>query len=320
MTLERLIADASTKLKQQFGHTINDNKLKIYDTEQWKEFLSINDFQEDAHGLRVRESGITYIWKEAPEGESLVLHEYFGHGLYHELADKRKDPYDQLGVTNSKEADDEGFALWIEQQLANELGLSRNFKRRKQLLPTECHKLLDIFNYTEQQLTTPGAWSQAGLPYSFDQDEVRTLIRKFYHQNYQIELVATYGSQKPTSDLDLFIIGEEHSNYSNGWIDIYEINSKNAPDLIKNYDISVLSPLIHGTPIIGDKTPYKKLLKTTPISKQAIRYNLARSQEQEQLRQHTKDKRTKDLATDYARSYRQNARFLKKGAFLTGRV
>ena len=89
-------------------------------------------------------------------------------------------------------------------------------------------------------------------------------------------------------------------------------------DLIKNYDLSVISPITTGNSIRGDLDKYKKLFADASITPQAIKHNQARAQEAQRIAQNESPGTSNhQLANEYARGYRQNARFLKKGAYLT---
>jgi len=80
--------------------------------------------------------------------------------------------------------------------------------------------------------------SQLGFPKYYDSHKILNLIERFYNSSFHnIEFIILYGSQKPESDIDLFIVSKNKSkNYFNGWLDVYEVNILEFQDKINKLE------------------------------------------------------------------------------------
>jgi hypothetical protein len=128
-------------------------------------------------------------------------------------------------------------------------------------------------------------------------------------------MILSYGSKKPYSDIDIFIVSNNPSrNYFNGWLDIYELNVKDFEYLKNNLDISITDPISTGTQIYGTTLEkHQNNILNQPITSEAINHNILRSIQQKEALNKTTDARLIKIATGYAKTYELNAKELAQG-------
>ncbi|MEM5777913.1 MAG: nucleotidyltransferase domain-containing protein [Candidatus Aenigmatarchaeota archaeon] len=338
--LDFIIQDASSFLRTEFNLQLEQSQLKIYSPENWQNFCNVNGFNANSEGLYVPISYSAYVRIDSPVLVSNVFHELFGHGLFceHSQIGKRLveiiqnredeksflynevDPQKQpLGLCRRNIGNYEGFAVWLEALLCNETDTSNIFEQKKDRLPNDYISLFEYFQDVEQRLSRFGFMSQLGFPKFYDDSKVLDVVKRVYGSAfYNINFIIIYGSQKPESDIDLFVVSNNPStNFFNGWLDIYEVNREDFHMLSNNLDISVTDPLFTGRLIYGDKS-YFELLKqkiiSQTITQEAIAHNLAEAEKQSEYLQYfsENDKRRGDCLS-YIDSFSKNAEQLTQG-------
>lgn len=334
ISLESIIKDASDFIFKEFRLAVTDTSLRPYDEDDWKTFCDVNGFEKNSHGLYVPKYLSAYVLTNSPNLISNAFHEYFGHGLFCEksligktlvdLTRKNEDTksylYDQIdrarqpfGICNQNIANYEGFAVWMEELLCCETNNEKHWTKRKETLPKNYIALQEHFKDFEREISRFGLMSQMGFPKEYDSEKVIDAVKKIYSEKFNnIDFVIAYGSKKPYSDIDLFIVSNNESrNYFYGWLDIYELNRNEFKYLLDNLDISVTDPLFNGELIYGDKNHFEELRKYTlnlPITKEAINHNLRRSEMLiENLTRFESYPREKNSSERYIESYRSNA-------------
>ncbi len=281
-----------------------------------------------------------YVRVDSPVLVSNVFHEYFGHGLFceHSQIGKRLvdiiqnngdekpflfdevNPREQsLGLCKTNIANYEGFAVWLEVLLCEETDNSKVWQLKKDRLPDGFVSLFEFFQDAEQRLSRFGFMSQLGFPKFYDDDKVLEVVRRVYGSAFNnVDFVVLYGSQKPDSDIDLFVVSTNPSrNYFNGWLDIYELNRDEFYHALRHFDISVTDPLFSGKLIYGDKNSFEQLKQKVleqPITPEAVVYNLTEAEKQRELLPYIPetDKRRK-YCLSYINSFSQNAEQLSLG-------
>ena len=344
-SLDSLIKEASDFISSEFNLQIKKSQLKIYSPKNWKKFYEANKesiigFQKNDEGLYIPKSYSAYLREDSAFFVPNVFHEFFGHGLFCEqssigkklvkLTQNKGDAnsflYDKidlriqpLGLTNKNIDNYEGFALWLEALLCKETGNKKNWDLKKEAIHKDYRVLFEYFQEAEKKLTRFGFMSQLGFLKEYDGKKIVNTLKHLYGSNFNnIEFVVLYGSQKPESDIDLFIVSNNPSqNYFNGWLDIYELNKKYFQYLADKLDIRVTDPLFSGNLIYGDKSNFEKIKKeiqAQPISQEAINHNLKQAQkQQEYLPQFKESPRDKKNCLRYIKTYKINAQELSKG-------
>ena len=339
-SLESILGHASHFVRSEFNLQLKQSQLKIYSPENWREFCKVNGFNVNSGGLYITTSYSAYVRVDSPVLVANVFHEFFGHGLFveHSQIGKRLveiikqgkaersflfeevNPLEQpFGLCKTNICNYEGFAVWLEALLCEETGNSKIWKLKKDRLPDNFVSLFEFFQEAEQELTRFGFMSQLGFPKFYDKNKVLEVVRRLYGPSFgNIDFIVLYGSQKPESDIDLFIVSTNSSrNYFNGWLDIYELNRNEFYRALKHFDISVTDPLFSGKLIYGDKNPFeqiKKQILNQPTTQEAIDYNLKEVEKQEEYLQYFSetDKRRKDCLS-YIESFSRNAEQLSLG-------
>jgi hypothetical protein len=158
-----------------------------------------------------------------------------------------------------------------------------------------------------------------GFPKYYDDNRLVETLRHFYGSHFNsLHLVILYGSKKPESDIDLFVVSDNKSfNYTNGWLDIYELNIEEFEDLATKMDISVTDPLFGGDLIFGNVqylSRIKNELEHKEVTTSMISHNQSRACEQEQLSNLVpQNSREYKICKGYAQSYNIMSRELQTG-------
>ncbi|MFH1638373.1 MAG: nucleotidyltransferase domain-containing protein, partial [Candidatus Woesearchaeota archaeon] len=129
--------------------------------------------------------------------KSRSIRNYYGHGLYSKYSIHK----DQL--------EEEGFALWMEYYLSEVFNLDYDEEA------IESKALLSCFAEYSNCYTDFGLIYSCGLPKYYTNQTLTEIIRKIYGE---VNLALIYGSKKPYSDIDLFLITEKKPLFL-GWLD-----------------------------------------------------------------------------------------------------
>ncbi len=218
----------------------------------------------------------------------------------------------------------EGFAMWLEWLLAKEFLSEDAFWEKQEVYLRRFGKeyqnnisLVKEFISYSKTLTPHALLFDLGLPKHYDKNVLLEILNKIYGKKFDdLQLVLLYGSQKPESDIDLFIVDQESYNFFNGWLDVYAVKEDEIEMVIKNLDVGVTDALFTGELIHGSKdylTNLKNRALSVPITEKAVYYNLSKSKEQKEYHEKLDDERQKKIALSYSLSYRRNALELKKG-------
>ncbi len=339
-SIDSLIRDASSFIHSEFNLQLRKSQLKPYSPKKWQKFCKVNDFDVNSEGLYVPASYSAYVRTNSPFLTPNIFHELYGHGLFVEHSQIGKklteiiqnngdeksfmfdeiNPQEQLfGIAKHNIHNYEGFAVWLEALLCEETENSKIWQLKKDRLPDDFLSLFEYFQDIEQKLSRFGFISQLGFPKFYDENKVLDAIKRLYTSAFDnIDFIVLYGSQKPQSDIDLFIVSNNSSiNYFNGWLDIYELNRQEFNQQSTNLDISVTDPILTGKLIYGDKNYFERLkqkIKNQPITKEAINHNKKETEKQEKYLPHLSDhdKRKNDCLS-YIDSFSKNFEQLNLG-------
>jgi hypothetical protein len=339
--LDSLLLEASSFVSSELNLKIQQSQLKPYSLENWQQFCQTNSFEQSAGGLYVPQSLSAYVNAESPFLIPNIFHEYFGHGLFCEhsqlgqelveivqnegggnkfLHDEVEPQIQPLGLCSQNIGNYEGFAVWMEALLCEELGKQKIWETKKTSIPQFYQSLHEHFQDSEQKLTRFGFMSQLGFPKHYSDQQVVDVLKHLYRADKftKVDFVILYGSQKPESDIDLCVVSTNSSTqYFNGWLDLAELNRKDFQQRLTNLDIAITDAMFSGKLIYGEENNFSQLKQNildTPITKEAIDYNLAKAQYQREHLPHHKDNpRMKKLCLSYIESFSQNAQQLQKG-------
>lgn len=340
MNLAIQLQKANEFIQEEFSFNMIESKLALYSYNEWIAFCEGNALNKDAFGVYAPNLKKAYIRSDSPHLVSDAFHEYFGHGLFleqsligkelskiiEEKSDENSFLYEKInpkkqpfGIYERNIHNYEGFATWLEELLCKETSNEQSWKKKEKTVAKEYLELKEYFTEVEKQMTRFGLLAQLGFPKLYDGSKVVELTKKIYGNKFKnIEFIVLYGSLKPYSDIDLFVVSNNKShNYFNGWLDIYEVNKNEFNKGISHFDISMVDPLFSGTLIYGNKKKFekqKRLIKGQGIQPEHVIYNLERATEQKnflkKMSENTKQKRN---CFNYMKSFEDTASMLYKG-------
>ncbi len=332
-SLEQIVKDGAEFVKKEFGLEIDTNILKYYSNKDWNEFCEINNFNSASEGIYVP-GGKAYV-RNSPYIASNIFHEVYGHALFceHSIPGKillekqkqgiakdflKKECESTFNLTGQNLADYEGFAMWMESVICKETGRADIWEKKKDNMHEQYVELWKYFMSAEEKLTRYGLMAQMGFPKEYNSKKVVEVIKNIYGKNFDnIELILAYGSKKPNSDIDLFILSKNNrGELYNGWLDIYEVDNKNFEFMLNNFDISVTDPIISGELIYGSSTKLQKIkedLISKPINNEAIQYNNKMAELNLEASKKVEDSRLRNNGINYSKSYSLNALELSQG-------
>ncbi len=348
-TLEKVLKEAEEIINKEFNLFLKRSKLVLYNEREWNLFCKINNFNQYSEGLYSPIDYHAYVRTDSEVLISNIYHELYGHGFFiensilgkelikrikkenhqsikrfmHKLIDYRDQQY---GIAPTNYLNYEGFAVWMESWLCEKTGNQEIFDIKNKYLLPEYKYAYNLFKAYEEKFTEFGIIAKMGFPKFYTNEKIINILKKLYHERfYNIDFIILYGSKKPNSDIDLFIVSKNDSlNYFNGWLDIYQLNRDEFLKSLKKLDISVTDPLFSGELIYGDANYYENLKKKIlafPITKEMIKYNLIEAKKQEALIEYylkyfdskNISKRSLKIMLKYGYSFRKNAELLKRG-------
>lgn len=342
--IDSILENTSFFIFSLFGLDINKSKLKYYSKENWKEFCNLNNFKQESEGLYIPASYTAYVRTDSPFLMSNIFHELYGHGLFVEHSVIGKELVDiinsnqehnkqndflfnkinkqKFGICDYNIYNYEGFAFWLESILCEETDNTRIWNIKKDNLSKDYQDLFNHFKDAEEKLSRFGLISQMGFPKIYDNDKVLNSLQKLYGNNFSnIDFVVLYGSKRPNSDIDLFVVTDTETksrNIYNNTFDIYELNRNDFVNLSKNLNISVTDPMFSGELIYGNRNNFeyiKNYLLNKPITEQDINHNLEQSEIQKRILPYISkdDTRLLNNCLGYIDSFKYNAIELSKG-------
>lgn len=213
----------------------------------------------------------------------------------------------------------EGFAMWLEHFLSKATDNESLFeKKMDEFIHPNHRKLFEQFHDFSSQNGNFALIAQLGFPKYYEDITIVETLRKLYKDDFEsIELAILHGSQKPYSDIDLFIVSDKVRSCYNHWLDIFARTPEEFENDLNCFSIAVTDPLFSGKAIIGNSDYQEKLKQRVlnqPITQEAIQYNLTQSDEQARISlMYPEDSKERRITERYQQSFRRNAEELQKG-------
>jgi len=169
----------------------------------------------------------------------------------------------------------EGFAMWLEYFLSKAINQEDLFERKMdELVHPDYKKLFEQFLTFSENNGNFALIAQLGFPKYYDDNTIVDTLRRIYKDNFDsIQLAILYGSGKPYSDIDLFIVSDKIPSCYNPWLDIYARTPSDFETDSINFSIAVTDPLFSGKTIIGNSNYQQQLqqrILNQPITQEAI--------------------------------------------------
>lgn len=213
----------------------------------------------------------------------------------------------------------EGFAMWLEYFLSKANNQESLFeKKMDELVHPDYKKLFEQFLSFSEHNGNFALVAQLGFPKSYKDSTIVETLRRIYKDDFgSIDLAILYGSGKPYSDIDLFIVSDKIQSGYTPWLDIYARTPKEFEKDLSNFSIAVTDPIFSGKIIIGEisyQEQLKQRILNQPITQEAIQYNIAQSEEQGRIAlMYPEGSKEREIAESYQQSFRKNAEELQKG-------
>lgn len=351
--INSLVKKASQHYQQILGFEPRRTRFQTATKEEWKKFYKKYNFNHDSEGIFLPRNLTAYLLEDSENLHLNLFHEYFGHGLFCEYsrrgkfletlerklekAEKREfrgkrfflqelqDFRQQNPIFSilQKERERclalyETFAIWTEHYLSELYDIEDKFNQKYRELPKETKESLEDLLKFQQNYSELALFYEIGMPKYYDTEKIRNLLEKIFKDELKdTKLVLLYGSRKPYSDIDLFVVSSEIKDFSNGWLDIYSKTPEEFEYVVSVFDVSIINPLLTGELVLGDKRyleEKREQLREQPITQEAIYYNLINSKQQKILAaEYPKNSKENKVGNSYVKTYLRNALALKQG-------
>jgi len=346
--MEKLQKRISKFLQNKFNIIPKKSQLIYHEKKDWERYCLARDLNQSSEGFYCLRDLSAHILTDSEFLLQNLFHEFFGHGLYfehsingkeaHSLEQKLREEEKQCKSLNEikrlrqnnplynqilklQEQDfnqTEGFAMWMELYLS---ALTKNisgFEKRYEQLANSRKMILDKFIDYGKALGEHAVLFSCGFPKFYDNKILESLLKNIFKQDFEsIKFALLYGSRKPYSDIDLFIVSDKIKSNNFGWMDVYSIGKNHFEDLASKLDISVTDALFTGDLILGDKGYLEKIKKRilfSPITPNAIKFHKKHSEKAKILAsQCFNSLEHYRSAMQFNESYLKNAFELEKG-------
>ena len=291
------------------GYFPEQTSLRQIQESKWNEFTQGKGLDSNSSGIYLPRNQTAAIRGSNPLN---LFHEYFGHGLFCEqslpgrrLVDLEKKLLDEereefagkrftledikkfrIGNKTFQQlerfrrenlAQYEAFAIWTEYLLSGEFGLEEMFERRHGSLEEADREIVDSVINFSQAYGNLATFYAFGLKKIQDKKRLLALSQDIFPSLDKIKLILHFGSGKPFSDIDLFVVSDSvHPLYSN-WVDVRTSGIEELDERIRILDPKVTDPIMIGNLIKGDENYLRRLRRKIlgqTITEDAIRYNL----------------------------------------------
>ena len=292
------------------GYSIEQTSLKVLNKNKWENFCNEYHLDFDSKGIYLPRNQTAIIPKN---NELSLFHEYFGHGLYCEqsltgrrlvelekkLLEEEKEFFDGRNFTkedlknfrkenktfnylNNFRKENLGiyeeFAVFSEYFLSKKFKLNMLFERKYKKLNRDFRDYIGKIISFNEKFGDLATFYEFGLGKIQDKERLLKLSKDIFNSKLnETNLILHFGSGKPFSDIDFFIISNNIEPFYCDWLDIRAYKPEDAEEKIRLLDSRVTDPIIFGSLIFGNEEYLSKLKEKVlaqPITEEAIKYNL----------------------------------------------
>ena len=316
--LQEFLETSNSFYQDLLGYKPEQTSLREIPREKWEDLTQQFNLSPNSSGIYLPRNQTAIIQEDDALG---LFHEYSGHGLYCEdsiagihlvelekkLLGEEEQEFDGRSFTledlqkfrtqnqTFQELDEfrkqnlakyETFAIWTEYLLSREFGLNDDFEERYNSLPPEDQESINSAIRFSNQFGDLATHYAFGLRKIQDQKRLLKLSQGVFGRKLnRTQLILHFGSGKPFSDVDLFVVSNDIPSTYDPWLDVRAYQPQDLDRGIRVLNPMITDPIMTGTPIFGDERYLKELRGKTlaqPITEEAIRFN---------LREYEKDKR-----------------------------
>lgn len=348
----KYLLDSSNQFyKDLLGYKPEQTFLQQIPESRWSEFATQRGLNPNSSGIYLPRNQTAVIQEQNPLS---LFHEYFGHGLYSEQSlsgrklvdlEKKLLEEEKQEFSNSKftlediqrfrqnnrtfqELDEfrkqnllqyEAFAIWTEYLLSGEYGLKDLFGRKYDSLQGQEKGAVDSAINFSEQYGNSATFYASGLARKTAPEKVKKLLEEVYRDKLEdVRFALLYGSKKEFSDIDVFMVGNGIPNEAHSdWLDVKCKSHKEFNIGLKNFDVRILTPLMNGEFIFGDRNYFdqaKQQIQNQAISEEAIKHNLKWSSRMQRLmNENSEDDFLRNKFEGYSQTYLANALALRQG-------
>jgi len=349
--LSNLINEASQHYQQLLNIKPRRTKLQILPRNEWRDFCERLNLNHKSEGIFLSRSLTSYLLESSEFLPLNLFHEYFGHGLFCEYSKKGKfieklerrlakgerrnfkgrqftleellkfreqNPNFKLLQKKRNNPLYETFAIWTEYYFSDFFNMKDKFEQKYNQMPKELKDYLEQLIDFKKNYGELALFYSLGFPKYYDVNKIGDLLKNIFKDRINsARLVILYGSRKPYSDIDLFVVSDEIKDFRNDWIDVYALTPDEFEYSVSMFRVSVTDPLLIGELVLGNEDYFeqkRKQLQKQPITQEVIYYNLIKSKEQKIMaKQFPRNSKEYQAGMSYAETYLKNALALRQG-------
>lgn len=305
-----LIEDSNSFYQELLGYKPEKTSLHCVSEDQWNSFADQRGLNLNSSGIYLPRNQMAIVRDENPLS---LFHEYFGHGLYCEqslagmklvdlerrLLEEEKNEFEGKEFTldeliefrqNNPTAQNlekfrqenlgryELFAVWTEYLLSGKHSLEDGFGIKYDSLPDGDREVVDsVINFSKSygDLATMYAF---GLARVQDRKRLLNLSNDIYGKKLdRTRLITHFGSGKPFSDIDLFVVSNDIISTYDPWLDVRVYKLEDIERNIRLLNPMVTDPIMVGNFVFGGEEymeGLKQKIVEHPITEDAIRFSL----------------------------------------------
>lgn len=342
-----MLEEISSYIEERFGISVKESLLCAHSAGGWNQFSREGGFNaEGAYLVRSREA---HVNSDSEFALIDTFHEYFGHGLYTEhsvygrklysLEQKLMKEEKEAGISSKQELEAfrensgtckqirdfqektlvsyEGFAMWMEWYLSMLTGNTGIYEKKASLRSGNAKALTSSFIEFSKQNTDYALLYANGFPKHYNIGILGEIARNIFRNDLSsIDFALVYGSRKPCSDIDLFIVSDKIPCFFTGWLDVYSVSREKFSELLAKQDISITDALCSGELVYGDSAFFQTARNNaieSAITKEAVEFHLNHSIKAGELSLKCENPDEKRSSARFSVSYRLNAIEMEQG-------
>lgn len=353
MVSDAIFRESQSFLLNKFGVVPRNSVYFFYDDFSWLNFCDLTNLNKLVEGVFFPRGLVANLKKDSSFLLPNFFHEYFAHGLYCEYSLPGRElvrleldlmkleqdllredfsnfrlrvlyeeyEYKKKGLEiffNSNVESFEGHAVWLEYLLSKNVGVEGLFFEKLKTLPSSIVGFFEKFHSYSSEFGDFALNSALGFPKFYDGEVLEDLLRRKFKEDFStIDLALVYGSMKPYSDIDLFIVSDVIKSERSHWLDVYAVSKAELVERVKSFDVSVSEAVFTGDVVVGSfdfLNHLKKLFLDGEITSKAIDYNISFSNYQFRVaKTYPFGSCEQRIASSYAKTYMRNAVELSKG-------
>jgi len=285
-TIEDYFVVSNNIYQNLLGYKPEQTALISLDKLKWRQFCKKWALNEYSDGVYLPRNQTAVIQKEIETASLGLFHEYFGHGLFCEqslqgkrlvnlerkLLEKEKkclgrqfnlrdiEKFRRQNILfkelNKLKEENlglyENFAIFSEFILSKDMGLQEIFEKKYDKLYKEDKNQIDKIISFNKEYGALSTFYSFGLARKTDVKRINQLLNDIYKNKLaDIKLAVLYGSKKPFSDIDIFMVSNNLNEINSSWLDIRIYSEKEFENGIEMFDISITDPVLSGEFVLG---------------------------------------------------------------------